>query len=357
MSVVDILGERLAKRLAMQAKRMRKSDYEMLAEMVEIGLNVKAEERANEEKAKKAREVLANILLVTATMTEHRELKKRARELKLPFDKVQGRFATYYKMGRIGSNRVASVQVEMGPFGPGGSTAKCIQARAETQATTLILVGTAFGINRKEQQIGTVLVSEAIFPYDDRRILHVNESDAFERASSFIASEQHGSMDIETKSRKVRALIGSGYEIKYPSTAKTVSEERSEQPKNAEKQASETWIRRFRQTARQYENNGDEIRLIFGTLLTGGARIESSCFLDGLLGGIGRNVIGGEMEAIGALAATPTGSAGDDAGWIVVKGISDFADSESREDNVLIENREKAAASAARVVLETLART
>ena len=355
MSALANLDERLAKRIVAQAERTGKSENDVLSEMVKIGLN---EEKIRRAKEKRAEESSANILLVTATITEHRELRNEAERRKLPFDSYKGQFATYYKMGKIGSNRVASMQVEMGAFGPGGSAAKCIQARAETQATTLILVGTAFGVNRQEQRMGTtVLVSEAIFPYDDRRVLHVIEPDAFERTRSFIAGEEHVVLDTQSKLRRVRELIGAGYEIRYPSMERVGGMESLDPPGNAERPASETWIKRFRQTAQEFEKDGDEVTLIFGTLLTGGARIESSDFLEELLRSIGRNVVGGEMEAMGALAAMPTGSPGDDAGWIVVKGISDFADSESREKDVLVRNRERAAASAARVVLETLART
>jgi nucleoside phosphorylase len=88
-----------------------------------------------------------------------------------------------------------------------------------------------------------------------------------------------------------------------------------------------------------------------GVVLSGGARVESARFRDELLEQLPPlepAVIGGEMEAAGAVAA----SSPEEAGWIVVKGISDFADAASRAR--IEETRETAARNAARVVLRAL---
>ena len=59
---------------------------------------------------------------------------------------------------------------------PDGAAARCIQARAETQATTIILIGTAVGIAPEQQHIGDVIVSESVFLYDDRTVVDVDET-------------------------------------------------------------------------------------------------------------------------------------------------------------------------------------
>jgi adenosylhomocysteine nucleosidase len=59
-------------------------------------------------------------------------------------------------------------------------------------------------------------------------------------------------------------------------------------------------------------------------------------------------VVGGDMEGIGLLASSDE----TESRWIIVKGISDFAD-EARDD-VIRETRPKACYNAARFVLSAL---
>ncbi|TMQ12740.1 MAG: hypothetical protein E6J90_30355 [Deltaproteobacteria bacterium] len=98
--------------------------------------------------AREARAVASDVVLVTATPTEHKQLERAAKEVGTGFDKLPGRYGPYYRLGFLGANRVVSIQVSMGAFSPDGAAARCIQARAETQATTIILIGTAFGVAR-----------------------------------------------------------------------------------------------------------------------------------------------------------------------------------------------------------------
>lgn len=302
-------GDILEKRLQAEAARHAISLEEARIRVLELGLDAAKERRDSEARA---RDITVDVLLVTATLTEHRELRNVAESHKLPFQKRQGRLGPYYHLGRIGSNRVASIQVSMGAFGSEGSAARCIQARAETQATTLILLGTAFGVNAVQQRIGDVLVSESVFLYDDRHA--VDDSTA-----------------------------GSGYRLLFPPSAR--------------RPASATWVERFRQTAGEYERTAEAERVMIGTLLSGGARIESARFRDELINTIPAMespIIGGEMEAIGAVSASTT-DIGDEPGWIVVKGIADFADGPSRAE--IETTRATAARSSARTVLRTLQST
>src|SRR5262249_35245747 len=87
--------------------------------------------------------------------------------------------------------------------------------------------------------------------------------------------------------------------------------------------AREQLVARLRRTAAE---QGWRHRIHFGLLLSGGARIYSSRFRDEFVRdcGVGRGgiVVGGEMEGVGFLSTC----APDDPRWVVVKGISDFAD-------------------------------
>ncbi len=291
----------LEKRLEREAERHGATVAEMRARMIVQGLDAARELRARQTSAEA---LSVSVLLVTATMAEHRQLREEAESLGLPFEKRQGRLRAYYHLGQLGSDRVAAIQVAMGAFGADGAAARCIEARAETQATTIILVGTAFGVAPSVQNIGDVLVSESVFLYDDR---HAVDDPA-----------------------------ARGYALRYPT---------------ALKQASAAWVARFRSTADEIRRASETPPVVVGTLLSGGARIESARYRDQLVAEIPAvepQVIGGEMEAMGAVAAT----SGDEPGWIIVKGIADFADAASRAK--IAENRDRAARAAARVVLRTL---
>lgn len=86
-------------------------------------------------------------------------------------------------------------------------------------------------------------------------------------------------------------------------------------------------------------------------MLTGEARIHCEDYRQELTKGLndrGDPVIGGEMEGGGLVASGPK----DAPSWIVVKGISDFAD--HNRDTVIQTSRLPASENAARFVLEAL---
>ncbi|WP_437830254.1 phosphorylase family protein [Sorangium sp. So ce1153] len=326
----------LEKRLRREAERRGADVEDVRRQMLDLGLE--AARKAREREAH-AREVQADVLLVTATRTEHEKLREAALSRGLSFDRRPGRFGPYYRIGRVGGNRVASIQVAMGAFGAEGSAARCIQSRAETQATTLILLGTAFGVNRDHQSIGDVLVSESVFLYDDRRVVDAEIAGRLATTVEGLC----GLADRATSSRWAlarwaRRLTGPGYALDF---------------RTALRPASVTWVERFRRLAVAWEREGEAERVTVGTVLSGGARIESARFMDDLLlslPSMESPIVGGEMEAAGAVAA----ETGDEPGWIVVKGISDFAEAVSRTKEELEENRKHAARSSARAVLRAL---
>jgi len=194
-------GEILEQRLRVEAER-RKEPIEVARDAVlRRGLDAAQADR-------EARAVAVDVVLVTATPTEHQELERAAKELGFGFTAQPGRAGDYYRVGDVGTNRVVAMRVSMGAFSPDGAAARCIQARAETQATTIILIGTAFGIDQARQHIGDVIVSESVFLYDDRKVVDTDEGSA------------------------------SKYKVEYAPTARKV--------------ASGIWHDRFRRLAEQY---------------------------------------------------------------------------------------------------------
>jgi nucleoside phosphorylase len=255
-------------------------------------------------RARIAKEVSIDILLVTATRHEHRQLKAAALSLGVPFRKYGEGELTYYQMGVIGANRVASIQVETGPFRWSGSASSCLRARAETGAALIVLLGSAFGASPQFQQRGDVLVSDSVFLYDRKNIAHKDSSSAglLARVARWICSRL-GSDDVT-------------YRVAYPPDARVL--------------AHSGWVQLFVRAHELLRRSDAGLRVTFGTILSGGSRIESQQYRDELLSAIPATgfsqAVGGEMEAAGVVSA----SRNTNDAWLVVKGVSDFADSSER---------------------------
>jgi adenosylhomocysteine nucleosidase len=203
-------------------------------------------------------------------------------------------------MDRIGDNRVNAVRTEMGPLSYGGSASQGIFFKSATGATGIIQLGMAFGIRPERQRPGDVLVSSSLIPYDRR--------------------------DIRT--------VGEGYTVDYAP---------------ARRHESIPSLLRIFQAER--ERGGHPFEIHIGSLLSGGARIHSRFFRDELVASVpvGEDeIVGGEMEGVGLLSISPA----NDPAWIVVKGISDFADED--RDAVIEQNRPIACRNAADFVLDAL---
>ena len=111
-----------------------------------------------------------DVLLFVAVASEEKQLKAVAKSLGLSFEKRPGGHFDYFDLGRVGTFKVLAVRTEMGPFSNEGSAARALLAKAETGATALVSVGMAFGVNRKTQKPGDILVSQSLLTYDNRRV-------------------------------------------------------------------------------------------------------------------------------------------------------------------------------------------
>jgi adenosylhomocysteine nucleosidase len=110
-----------------------------------------------------------DLLIFVATQTEEEQLQAVAGELTIPFERknVAG-VGEFYALGRVGDFLVNAVRTKMGPLSHGGSASRGILYQQATGATGIVQVGMAFGVDRRLQSIGDVLVSTALLPYDDR---------------------------------------------------------------------------------------------------------------------------------------------------------------------------------------------
>lgn len=246
-----------------------------------------------------------DLLIFVATKTEIEQLQRAAADFKLPFEDADGDLGPYYNLGTVGTNRVLVVQTAMGPLTHKGSASRAIYYLLATQATAVIGIGMAFGIDRTSQKLGDVLVATGILPYDNDRLV--------EPGSDGRPVVNYSNIEKHASKASLVELLG----------------RRAELP---------LW----------------QGKVQLGLLLSGGARIRCRAYRDELVQqcGSGRGpVVGGDMEGVGFLSTSdPT-----DPRWIVVKGICDFADEE--RDAEIVEARPLACYNSAKFVIEALLAT
>ena len=249
-------------------------------------------------------ERVADVLLFVAVRSEQTELLRCALERGLTPTTFKGRESDYIDLGVVGRRRVLVVKTAEGALSYVGSAAKAIHCRAETQAGALISVGMAFGTIPQVQQPGDVLVSTAILAYDSAYV-----------RSDETSSSAHEYRDVPRMS------------------------------------SNEALLDECKRTAAQPAWKG---KVHIGLILSGGAKIHCAEYRDRLARkcahGKGGLAVGGEMEGIGLAAASPS----TEPNWIIIKGISDFADHDRHK--VIGAHRPLACRNAAQFALETIAR-
>jgi adenosylhomocysteine nucleosidase len=250
-----------------------------------------------------------DLLLFVATSTEFDELKRAAREIGLEWRKEASSIGEFWSIGRLGGYRVVVVRTEMGAIGPTGSTRQAHFYLATTQAQGIVCLGMAFGISREHQPVGTVLVSDSLFPYDVREVV--------------------ADPDRENQWQY-------RYDPEAPSHAPTTYPAKPDLG---------DMLRRHATTAALSHS------VQFGCLLTGSARIRCLAYRNELIrrcANIAPTIVGGEMEGLGLLSLDER----EHSHWIVVKGVCDFADEQQAGDAKA--NRRLACANASRFVLGAL---
>lgn len=287
-----------------------------------------------------------DVLLLFSTSTEEEELRAAAADRGIPFERrktvtADGQMLKWMFMGTIGCSRVNAAKTQIGPFCYGGSAGRALYLRTLTGATAIIQVGMAFGVDPGSQKIGDVLISTSVIPYDRREVRPVSQRTLEMPADvddDFI-SERGTSVDCpaDRMDASCESAEDESYRVTYHKAVRYRAKMSLVTLFDAERQ-----------------RGGFEHGVILGGVLSGGARIFSRKFVRELVEGVPSaedGVIGGEMEAVGLLSVSPE----DNPVWIVVKGISDFADVIPHE--MFEKNRLTACRNAARFVLSALGRT
>ncbi|HEX5732817.1 MAG TPA: hypothetical protein VF131_08285 [Blastocatellia bacterium] len=237
-----------------------------------------------------------DVLLVTVTDIETEALLERAKALtNRDYELWKGKHKTYFDLGEIGGGRVFAVRSEMGSDTIGGSLLTVKDAILEVKPSAVIMVGIAFGVDSKKQQIGDVLVSLQLQPYDLQRV---------------------GT----TEAGSTRIIL------------------RGDKP-----HCSERLLDRFRTTRLRWK----KAEVNFGVVLSGQKLIDNLDFREQLIA-LSEEAIGGEMEGGGLYVACQQSK----VDWILVKAICDWADGKK---GVRKKQRQKLASeNAADFVIEML---
>lgn len=218
-----------------------------------------------------------NLLLITATQVERKEVLKALRPLNGEgvIYKVYKDTLTYY-IGTFGEYCAVLVKSGMGIGRAGGAIMTTRTAIEVWRPKAVVMIGIAFGVDPQSQRVGDVLISEQIIPYDVRRegdSLRIYRSER-PAASPYLANRFTNDLD---------------WHFPLP--------------------------------------DGTTARLILGPLLSGEALIDNKSFRDSLLQEF-PHAKGGDMEATGVYVA----ASDQKIDWIVVKAICDFADGMKKVD-------------------------
>ena len=244
-----------------------------------------------------------DVLLFVTTAEERKQLEIVAREFKLTFTESRCQIGEFIDLDYVGVNRVLAVNPPLGSLRYRGTAWQAITFQEATGAKSLISVGMAFGTRPQEQKPGDVLVSTHIVPYDER-----------------IKKTEDGQIVTDySRATKRRCKI--------------------------------SLLRTMEQQGRKLNNLNMGVKVHFGALLSGSARIYSSLYRDHLVKAfseLGISVVGGDMEGVALASASPPKK----PLWIVVKGISDFADEE--RNKIIGDSRPTACANAFKFLFQTL---
>ncbi|MEK7469253.1 MAG: hypothetical protein AAB074_17905 [Planctomycetota bacterium] len=211
-----------------------------------------------------------DLVLMCATDTELKQILRLLRPdppARL-IQKIASGPETYF-LGRFGAFRTAVTMCTMGSGGPSGSTHTARSALELWEPTALVLLGIAFGADRKRHQPADVLVASHLVPYEGERVGEV---------------------------RIPRDPI--------PLTGLTL-------------------LNRFRNVLNWdfARPDGSNVKFHGGRLLSGEKLVDNPAFKRELMIKY-PEAIGGEMEGAGVFAAASR----DKTEWIVVKGVCDWAD-------------------------------
>jgi len=345
-------SEIFQKKLESEAIRRTLTLAALQEQLIAEGLAASERQRAQEREAAQAALVASDVLLITATISEHKGIREIAERFGMsPIEKRGPSKSKYTLLTAKNGTKIAEIKLDC--MGPDETLHGCNLARIETQATTIILVGTAFGINSKEQKIGDVLLSSGVLSYDERNVYDTTPRSLKKHLIALLQNNCHDFVNtyfgIQTR-EWILSLLRTGSLILEDDR---ISWEHgwSYEYRNPIIEANEYWQKALTIAANELRTQPQySFNIHPGVLLSGGARIESERYSSLLVScaNVGSPIVGGDMEtaAVASLAKRLN------FGWIAVKSISDFA--ETNRTSYLEESRLTASRNAAALVLHAL---
>ena len=238
-----------------------------------------------------------DILIVTVTKVESQAVIKVFQEFtgkKFIPKSIDERI--YFDLGVVNNTKVCLTQSEMGSSGLDASLLTVTKGIESLSPKAVIMVGIAFGVNEKKQNIGDILVSKQLRLYDLQRM--------------------------GTKDGKAKIIL------------------RGDKPS-----ASPMLVNLFKSF--ELSSWEEEAKVSFDVILSGEKLVDNIDFRQ-QLSEFEEEAIGGEMEGAGLYVACQNKK----VDWILVKSICDWADGNKADDK---KSRQKTAAhNSAQFVLEAL---
>jgi nucleoside phosphorylase len=234
-----------------------------------------------------------SVLLVTVNTIETKAVLDAVKKYGMQYGTQHDGNLTYYDLGKLGGVRLFLVRSGMGSVGPDAAAVTISEAIARLKPSAIVATGIAFGVDRRKQEIGEILISEQMSLYEPQR------------AST-------------TPDGKLQRI-----------------------PRGDRVHASPRLLNRFKDGEIHWRNGP---KLTFGLILSGDMLVDN---LDERNALIQREpeAIGGEMEAAGLYSAAGR----EKVDWIVVKAICDWADGKKAKNKE--SNQERAAKNAAEFLL------
>lgn len=115
--------------------------------------------------------ITPRILIVVATEIEARAFTELFEELTgQKFTRLHSPDHTILFLGELGGAEVHMVQCEMGKDSPGGATLTTLDVIDFLSPDAVICAGIAFGLQRRKQNVGEILVSRQLHGYDLKKV-------------------------------------------------------------------------------------------------------------------------------------------------------------------------------------------
>lgn len=111
-----------------------------------------------------------DLVLLTATDVERKALFRAIQPLPGESALIEGDVGhVTCRVGHFGRYYAAHIECAMGSTGHSGSTLTVAQAIGEINPRAMVVLGIAFGVDRKRQRFGDVIIAESVIPYEPGR--------------------------------------------------------------------------------------------------------------------------------------------------------------------------------------------